>query len=176
MDLKTGEVIVKTYHHHPWPFIVQLIKAVGASIPFFFILFLMAPTIPFQITIIAILAITALFSLVVVYLALIYWLDKLIITNKRVIFIDWKYLTIRAEAEALLYDVQDIHTQEQGVLSAFYLFDFGTVRLETASSKTTILFKDAPDPEGIKSFINDHIQACRPDASCDPVPAPSPIS
>ena len=77
--------------------------------------------------------------------------------------------------EALLYDIQDIHTQEKGVLSALYLFDYGVIRLETASSKTTIVFTEAPDPEGIKTFLSDHIEACRPNTVCDPVATPSPV-
>ncbi len=43
------------------------------------------------------------------------------------------------------------------------MFDYGVLRLETASSKTTIIFTEAPDPEGIKRFVSDAIKHCRPD-------------
>jgi hypothetical protein len=134
-----------------------------ASFPFFFLLFWAAPSMKLNYVIITALIIIAFFSLVIIYLALIYWLDKLVITNKRVVHIDWLFLTKKTEGEALLYDIQDIHTQERGILSALYMFDYGVLRLETASSKTTIIFTEAPDPEGIKRFVSDAIKHCRPD-------------
>lgn len=165
IHLKEGESIVKIYHHHPFPFIIQLIKTVAASIPFFFLLYLIKSVLTTQYFILGIFSIVILFSLVVLYLALVYWLDRLVVTNKRIIHIDWKFLTKRDEGEALLYDIQDIHTQERGILSSLYLFDYGVLRLETASSKTTIIFTEAPDPEGIKSFLNDHIKNNRTEFS-----------
>lgn len=169
MELKQDEHIIRVYHHHPFPFILQMVKAVGASIPFFFLLFLISGVLTSQQIIITNFIIIGLFSLVIIYLALIYWLDKLVITNKRIVHIDWKLLSKRDEGEALLFDIQDIHTQEKGLLAALYLFDYGIIRLETASSKTTIVFTEAPNPEEIKAFLSDHINACRPDADC-PLP------
>ena len=161
IHLKSGEEVVKIYHHHPFPFVVQLLKTVAASVPFFFLLYLIKSAIPTQYFIWSVIFVVLLFSIVILYLALVYWLDRLVVTNKRIVHIDWKFLTIRDEGEALLYDIQDIHTQERGILSSLYLFDYGILRLETASSKTTILFTEAPDPEGIKAFLNDHIKINR---------------
>jgi hypothetical protein len=175
MELNNGERIIRIYHHHPFPFMVQMLKVLGASIPFFVLLYSISSALtPHQI-IIGISTIVILFSLVIIYLALIYWLDKLVITNQRVVYIDWKMLTKRDEGEALLYDIQDIHTEEKGILSAFYMFDYGIIRLETAASKATVVFTEAPDPEGIKAFLTDHIKTCRPDAKCviNTEPAPS---
>lgn len=161
IHLKSGEKIVKVYHHHPFPFIIQLFKTVVASIPFFFLLYLIKSAIPTQYFIWSVIFVVILFSLVIFYLALVYWLDRLVVTNKRIIHIDWKFLTKRDQGEALLYDIQDIHTQERGILSSLYIFDYGILRLETASSKTTIVFIEAPDPEGIKAFLTDHIKTNR---------------
>ncbi len=95
----------------------------------------------------------ALFALVLIYVSLIYWLDKVIITNVRIIHIDWKYLTIRDESEAFLSDIQDVQTEEKGILAKFWIFDYGLIRLDTPSSYVTIEFKDAPDPENIRKYI-----------------------
>ncbi len=171
MKLQSKERIIKVFHHHPFPFLVQVVKTIAASFPFFFLLYLISPALSYNIVVIANIIIIAVFSLVIIYLALIYWLDKLVITNKRAIHIDWLVLSKRIEGEALLYDIQDIHTQESGLLSAFYLFDYGLLRLETASSKTTITFTEAPDPEGIKAFMTNYIEACRPNTTCDIVEA-----
>ena len=167
MKLQSKERIIKVFHHHPFPFLVQIVKAIAASFPFFFLLYIVSSALSYNVIVIANLIIIGVFSLIIIYMALIYWLDKLIITNKRAIHVDWIFLSQRNEGEALLYDIQDIQTQEKGLLSALYLFDYGLIRLETASSKTTITFTEAPDPEGIKGFMTDHIEACRPNSVCD---------
>ncbi len=95
----------------------------------------------------------AVFSLVVIYQAIIFWLDRLVVTNMRIYQIDWKYLTVRSESEAMLSDIQDVRTAEKGVLSYFKILDYGMIRVETASSHVTLLFEDAPNPEGIRQFI-----------------------
>lgn len=175
MQLQRGEQVIRIYHHHPLPFVIQILKSLGASFPFFFLLFLFSSAMRYEWIVISVLFIMAIYTVIIVYLALIYWLDKLVITNKRIIHIDWKLLSQRDEGEALLTDIQDISSKEKGILSALYLFDYGQIRLETAASKATIIFTEAPDPEGIKAFLTMHIDGCRPDAACGTVPAPSPI-
>lgn len=92
-------------------------------------------------------------GIVIAIVSLEYLLDKLVITNKRVIWIDWHSLFKREEHEAELFDIQDIQTRETGILSKLRIFDYGLVEVETASSKTCIIFIDCPDPEGTKNFI-----------------------
>lgn len=176
MRLQSGEEIIKIYHHHPFPFIIQIFKVIGASLPFFFMLYLFSQVMSYTAIIISILAIMTLFTIIIIYLALIYWLDKLVITNKRAVHIDWKVLSKRNEGEALLTDIQDVHTQEKGILSAIYLFDYGILRLETAASKATIIFTEAPNPESVKEFLTHYIENCRPDAVCNPNAIPSTVT
>ena len=153
MNLREGEQILKIYHHHPTPFVFQILKVVLATSPFFFLLFILQSAFSTFAYVIAHLIVLAIFSLVVVYLSLIYWLDKLVITNLRVIHIDWKYLTVRDEAEGLLDDIQDILTAEKGLLSFFSFLDYGDIKIDTASSHVTLTFEHAPNPEGIRQFI-----------------------
>ena len=153
MQLREEERILKVYHHHPTPFVFNILKAIAGAFPFFLLLFLFQGALSTKWFVILNLLVFALFSLVIVYLSLIYWLDKLVVTNQRVVNIDWKYLTIRDEAEALLKDIQDIQSEEKGILSAFSFFDYGVFRLDTASSYVTMEFIDAPDPEEIRQFI-----------------------
>ncbi|MCD6109366.1 hypothetical protein J7J83_01235 [bacterium] len=167
MKLQSNEQIIKTFHHHPLPFFIQIIKTIGASLPFFFLLYLFTPSLSYNSIIIANLIIIGIFGIIILYLGLIYWLDKLIITNKRAVHVDWIVLSKRIEGEALLNDIQDIQTQEKGLLSALYIFDYGSIQIKTASSKTTITFTEAPDPEGIKAFLAKNIEACKPTATCD---------
>ena len=103
--------------------------------------------------VIAHLIVIFIFTLILIYQALVYWLDRIVITNLRVIHVDWKYLTKRDEYEADLTDIQDISTKEKGILSAFWLLDYGDLVLQTASHTSIIQFTEAPDPEGIRQFI-----------------------
>lgn len=153
MNLREGEHIMKVYHHHPTPFVYDVLKVIVGAFPFFLLLYFFQTTMSARNYFLANLVIFFVFSLVIVYVSLIYWLDKLIITNERVVFIDWKYLTVRSEAEALLKDIQDVQTDEKGVLAYFSVFDYGFLRLDTPSSYVTIEFHNAPDPEGIRKFI-----------------------
>ncbi len=153
MHLRESEQIVKVFHHHPTPFAKGLIFVIFGSLPFFLLLFFIAQGLSTSSAIIANLVLITLFGLVIIHYAAIYWLDRLIITNQRVIYVNWITLFNRDESEAELNDIQEVATKEKGIFSALRVFDYGEFRLETASTRTTILFDRAPDPEGIRQFL-----------------------
>jgi len=126
---------------------------IGASLPFYFMLFLLADSLSNNVIILIHLGIVTVFTLAVIYITIVYWLDRLVVTNRRVIFIDWKYLTTKAEFEAKLKDVQDIRTVERGILASLPFLDYGVVEIRTASDRTVINFPQAPNREGIRQFI-----------------------
>lgn len=97
--------------------------------------------------------ITLIFGLVMAYDLTLYYFDRLVITNRRIVHVDWKSAVKREEYEAEITDIQDITTEEAGIFAFLSIFDYGTFKLETASTKTSIIFTEAPDPEGIKHFI-----------------------
>lgn len=153
MILREGEKILKTYRHHPTPFILGMSKVIAGALPFFILIYFAKDSMSGG----AFFGLHALlfliFTLVLTYRALVYWLDRLIVTNHRIVHVDWKYLTIRNEYEADLIDIQDIITKEKGFLSAFWFFDYGEFRLETASNRSIIVFENAPDPEGLRQMV-----------------------
>ncbi len=153
MHLREGEQVVKTFRHHPTPFVYLILKTIGVTFPFFLLLFVFQGALKSNVYYLLLAAIFVLFTLIIIYVSLIYWLDKLVITNERIIFINWKYLTVRNESEAFLNDIQDIQSHENGLFSYFWIFDYGYIIIETASSHTTVEFRDAPDPEAIRQFI-----------------------
>ncbi len=153
MQLREGEKILKIYHHHPTPFFSHVLKVIFAFVPFFILLYLMSSILSSGLFFLIALILFFIFILIIIYVALIYWLDRLIVTNQRVLYIDYKYLTVREDAQAFLSDIQDIQTEEQGILAYFKFFDYGTLRLDTPSSYVTLTFVNAPDPEGIRQFI-----------------------
>lgn len=155
MHLSPDEKILKVFYHHPTPFIFNLLKLIFATLPFYFILFVLKDGFSFGAIVTMHIVVVLLFSIAAVYITLIYWLDRLIITNKRIVFIDWKYLTVKTEHEATLNDIQDITSTEKGLIALIPIFDYGTIVVKTASAKTLIDFPQAPDPDGIKKFIQD---------------------
>ncbi len=153
MNLREGEQILKIYHRHITPFLLLIIKTILVFLPFFFVLMIFQGLLTVKWLVISHIFLFFVFSFVVIHNAFIYWMDKLIITNRRIVYIYWKHLSKRDEAETRLNKIQDIQTQEKGLLAHFKFFDYGILRLDTASSCITFEFKDAPDPEGIRRFI-----------------------
>ncbi|PKL36811.1 hypothetical protein CVV38_02850 [Candidatus Peregrinibacteria bacterium HGW-Peregrinibacteria-1] len=153
MDLRHKERILRVFRHHPTPFLYRMFALFFVVGPAFFLLYiargLMSDMVFFLVNVLVIMIILFAF----IYVFLVYWLDKLVVTNQRIIFVYWKYLTLRKEYEARLDDIQDIVTSEKGLLAYFYIFDYGTFKLSTASAKITITFHNAPDPEGIRNFV-----------------------
>lgn len=153
MHLDSDEKILKIYYHSLFPYLVSIAQLLAGTIPFFFLIYLIRASISFNQALIVYSFVLFLFSLIFIYITLIYWLDRLVITNKRVIFIDWKYLSSKIEAETELRDIQDIVSMENGIFSLLPLLDFGTVKIKSASNRTAITFPEAPDPNGIKKFL-----------------------
>lgn len=153
MILKENEQVIKVLHHHYTALFFRELKVVILSVPFFFIAYLLSFAVEFQVSLIVFSAIALIFAAVMLYDGLLYHLDRLIITNMRILYIDWKNPFSRSEHEAELNDIQDIETKETGILSFLPFFDYGDFILETASAHTIIKFNQAPDPEGIKHFI-----------------------
>lgn len=153
MHLDKDERILKVYYHSLFPYLVSVGQLLAATLPFFFFIYLIRTSINFNQALLIYSFVLFLFSLVFIYITLIYWLDRLVITNKRVIFIDWKYLSSKIESETELKDIQDIVSRENGIFSLLPLLDFGTVEIKSSSNKTAITFPEAPDPNGIKQFL-----------------------
>ena len=81
-----------------------------------------------------------------------YYLDLLIVTNKRVIKIDQVSFFSRSIGSFRLERLQDINIHIQGLIAT--LLDFGDLEAETASaSQDEFLLRRMPDPRGIKSVI-----------------------
>lgn len=154
MNLREGENILYTYHHHFLPFFGRMLQLAFATIPIFFLLYIAAKTLSVNVNLIIYAITFSLFFMAAFYISLIYWLDKLIITNQRIIFVNWKLLTAKIETETEIRDIQDVRTNVKGLLSLIPFFDFGEIEIQTASYTETIKFEEAPDPDEIKTLIH----------------------
>jgi len=153
MLLQENECLIKTFHHHPITFVFKALNFIVVSIPFYFVAtFFSGLLSPIQMVWVYA-GITGVFGLLMAYELYFFYFDRLVITNRRILHVDWTGAFSRAEHEAELSDIQDVGTEEAGLLAFLPIFDFGKFVVETASTKTTITFTDAPDPEGIKHFV-----------------------
>lgn len=123
------------------------------SLPFYFVASFFSGLLESWVQAIIYLVITIIFGLLLLYDQTIYWMDRLIITNKRILYIDWKTAFTKSETEAEIEDIQDIKTLEAGILSALPFFNYGTISVETSSSKISIIFPEAPNPDAIKDLL-----------------------
>ncbi|MBP7898780.1 hypothetical protein KAZ92_02430 [Candidatus Gracilibacteria bacterium] len=153
MHLRGNETIQKIYRRHYFPFVFSAIKTLAASFPFYFLIFVLQQSISKTAFYMSLGLVTIFFVLVFMYVSFIYWADKLVVTNFRVIFVDWKLLNLSSENEAEIHDIQDIHIVDKGILSAIPFLNYGTLTIATAASEISVRFTSAPDPDQIKRFI-----------------------
>lgn len=79
-----------------------------------------------------------------------------IVTNKRIVDIDFLHLLYKEFSEARLDKVQDLNFKSGGIFAAF--FDFGDVYVETAGEAPNIDFLSVPKPAKIVETISDLLE------------------
>ncbi len=82
-----------------------------------------------------------------------YYLDILIVTDKRIIDIEQKGLFSREVSTFRLDRIQDITTEVHGLIAT--LIDFGNVHIQTAGEKREFIAKGIPEPAKVKKQILD---------------------
>jgi hypothetical protein len=153
MKLNNEEAILKNLHHHWMTFVGRALKYVFVIPPFYLVAFIFSGLLGKVSTAWLYFGIAIFFALFMAYDLFFYYMDKLIITTRRVIHVDWKGVFRMTESEVDIEDIQDIVIREHGFIAYFSWFDYGDFLVETASTKATINFESAPDPKGIKNFI-----------------------
>ncbi len=151
--MREGEVVLKIVKRHYTPLLFSKIKAVIALAPLYFVVYIISISFGVEPMIIAISVLTFIASIGLTIALLDYILDKLVITNKRVIYVDWKSLLKVQEAELELRDIQNILTKQLGVLRKLKFFNYGTLEIESAASRTSILVLHCSDPDGAKHVM-----------------------
>jgi len=80
-----------------------------------------------------------------------FYLDMWIVTNDRIVDIEQHSLFHREITELDLYRIQDVTASVRGVFST--LFKYGDVAIKTASSTSTIVFRNVPNPNHIREQL-----------------------
>lgn len=84
---------------------------------------------------------------------LIYYLDLLIVTNKRLIVVQQHNLFSRSVSELDIYKVQDITSEVHGVIPT--MFNYGTVHIQTASEVDHFKFEAVARPHDLRRELMD---------------------
>ncbi|OGK63072.1 hypothetical protein A2334_00345 [Candidatus Roizmanbacteria bacterium RIFOXYB2_FULL_38_10] len=152
---KTEEVLL-VIRAHP----IILIPTFINSLALFFILFFLNFFLPSFLTITQILFINLMF---LVFLGNYLWFGFLnwyfnvgIITNERVVDVDYSVVLYKEITYTLLSHVQDVTAKSGGFLES--LFNFGNLFVQTAGTETNTEFLNIPHPSGVAKIINTLIQ------------------
>jgi hypothetical protein len=79
-----------------------------------------------------------------------------IITNERIIDIDYYNVLYKEVSTTRLFKVEEVTTKSGGYLAS--LFDYGDVFVQTAGEEVNIEFKKIPHPTRVTEIINDLVQ------------------
>lgn len=151
--MREGEIIQRIVKRHWTPFILKAAGIIFIAIPFYIVIYFFGRAIEGDWVYAAYAILSFFIGAAAALMSFDYLLDKLVITNKRVIWINWKSPIKKEEHETELLDIQDIETKEKGVLSKLRIFDYGLLEIETSATKTCITYTDCPDPIGLKHFL-----------------------
>lgn len=154
IDLYPEEKILHVIHRHWMAITVRMtILILLCVVPLFGFIIMRQFSIPETITALVIYAFT-LYALLLTVIAfnvwMDYYLDIWVVTTRRVIDIEHKGVFNREVSEFLIEQVQDVTTQNRGILSIF--FGYGIIQVHTAG-ETTFTAHDLPNVKEIKNII-----------------------
>ncbi len=81
-----------------------------------------------------------------------YYLDVLLITNKRIIDIEQLSLFSRDVAELRLESIQDVKVEVVGIIQS--LLKMGNIHIQTAGYSKEVLLQNMPEPYKVKDIIS----------------------
>jgi hypothetical protein len=84
---------------------------------------------------------------------LMWFFNAYIITDERVIDVDFTSLIYKNISAAKIDNIEDITATTGGALRS--LFDYGTIKIQTAAATTEFEFEDVPHPGKVASLINE---------------------
>jgi hypothetical protein len=82
-----------------------------------------------------------------------------IITNKRVVDMDFDHLLHRNISEAPLRNIEDITYSVSGAIQT--VFNFGTVTVQTAAEQRELEFNRVAEPAKIQDLLSDLVSSVR---------------
>lgn len=161
-----GEYEVARYRRH-WTALLRHMILPGALLGASMVLagiFALALPSPTTVAALALLAL-AVPVVVAVWAFFDYYNDQLIVTNRRIVHIESTPLVDTERVEAPLARVQDIQVTVPSVVAR--VLGYGTIIVQTAGSRSGIVFDALPHPEDVRHAIVEIAQAARAVADRD---------
>lgn len=82
-----------------------------------------------------------------------WFFNAYLVTNKRIIDIDFESLVHKRFSEAFLFNVEDLTHQVSGALQV--IFNYGTLHMQTAGETRELEFESIPRPATVQDIISD---------------------
>lgn len=82
-----------------------------------------------------------------------------IVTNERIVDIDFIHLLYKQFSEARLINIQDITYKTGGIVET--MFNFGSVLIQTAGTEPNFDFESVPNPEQIVKIISEAVEEAK---------------
>lgn len=82
-----------------------------------------------------------------------FYLNLLVVTNDRLLYIAQQGLFARTISEVDLYKIQDITSEVKGFIAS--LFNYGNLLIQTAGAMDKFMIKGVPNPEDLRKAIMD---------------------
>lgn len=96
-------------------------------------------------------------TLTYTFLNFLYWyFNVYIVTNERIIDVDWYSVVVRKVSSAPLAKIQDVSAIQVGVLSG--VFDYGSVQIQTAAEEENFEFAAVPHPQSVVKQLEELLQ------------------
>lgn len=86
---------------------------------------------------------------------LIWFFNIYLITDERVVDMDFYNLLFKKISEAKIENIEDITTSNNGLLQS--IIDFGDIRIQTAAEIPEIQFERVPHPDQVAKFLSEMI-------------------
>lgn len=147
-DLKEGEEVIRIVRKHWASFMWPLFKTFLILIIPFFLSFLLFSN---YIGIIIFLIWVSIGIAYGLYQWLCWYFDNFIITNQRIVNVNQKTIFSRIVSETGLTNIQDVTYEINGIFAS--LFNYGTVKVLTASSNDSLEMSSIENPKKVQELI-----------------------
>ena len=160
LDFETkdkDEEIVLMVRAHPITQLYWVVNALFLVVISVFVNATFLPTILTQQQILFLNRMTVVFILAYLWLNFLgYYFNLGIITNRRIVDLDFHAIIYKEFTEARLIKVEDVTSKSGGYFAS--LFNFGNVFVQTAGSEVNIEFVNIPRPTDVVRMINEVIE------------------
>lgn len=159
-EINESEKVIKIIHRHWFDIFQQFVVIIFLTVVLlagFFVFPSIFPTVNGVNGYPVAMFIVTLFGLLVWSYAFLIWIDYYfdmwIITSERVVNVEQKGLFLRVVSELKYSKIQDVTADVKGLFPT--VLNYGDVHIQTAGEESRFLFRQIPDPYGIKNILMD---------------------